>query len=55
MTRTYLVRAYTKTGVYSHTVEASSEADALLITKPILRRMLRGIRIYQWFVQEWRP
>lgn len=45
----YLVRAYTKTGIYSKIVTAADERAAFRRARPALRHMAFG-RIVDWYV-----
>lgn len=45
----YLVRAYTRTGIYAEIVNAASERAALHAARPALRRIAFG-RIRDWYV-----
>lgn len=42
MLKRWLVRAYTKTGIYAEIVSAATEQDAKRIARPALKRMAFG-------------
>lgn len=46
----FLVRAYTRTGIYADIFEANSGEEALRLAKPYLRQMAIG-RILYWKVE----